>query len=74
MDIVKSNYFYSTELSRSKILTKCFQNMDKVSCYVNAVLECLLHLSAIRKQLFNPMIKIEKLMKQCKILEILVKK
>jgi len=30
-----------------------FQNMDKVSCYVNAVLQCLLHLSAIRKQLFN---------------------
>jgi len=24
-----------------------FQNMDKISCYVNAVLQCLLHLSAI---------------------------
>jgi len=30
-----------------------FQNIDKVSCYVNVVLQCLLHLSAIRKQLFN---------------------
>jgi len=27
--------------------------MDKVSCYVNSVLQCLLYLSAIRKQLFN---------------------
>jgi len=30
-----------------------FQNIDKVSCYVNAALRCLLHLNIIRKQLFN---------------------
>jgi len=41
------------EMSRSNISTKYFQNVDKILNYVNAVLECLLHLSAIRKQLFN---------------------
>jgi len=30
-----------------------FQNVDKVSCYANAALQCLLHLNIIRKQLFN---------------------
>lgn len=30
-----------------------FQNTDKVSCYANAVLQCLLHLNVIRQQLFN---------------------
>jgi len=30
-----------------------FQNIDKVSCYANAVLQCLLHLNGIRKHLFN---------------------
>ena len=30
-----------------------FQNTDKVSCYANAVLQCLFHLNIIRKQLFN---------------------
>jgi len=30
-----------------------FQNIDKVSCYANATLQCLLHLNIIRKQLFN---------------------
>jgi len=28
-----------------------FQNIDEVSCYENAVLQCLLHLHVIRKQL-----------------------
>jgi len=30
-----------------------FQNADNVSCYANAVLQCVLHLNVIRKQLFN---------------------
>ncbi|KAL6254311.1 hypothetical protein P5V15_014360 [Pogonomyrmex californicus] len=30
-----------------------FQNIDKISCYANAVLQCLLHLQVIRKQLLN---------------------
>jgi len=30
-----------------------FQNIDKVSCYANAVLQCLLHLNIIRKHFFN---------------------
>jgi len=30
-----------------------FQNIDEVSCYANAVLQCLLHLHVIRKQLLN---------------------
>ena len=30
-----------------------FQNTDEVSCYANAVLQCLLHLNVIRQQLFN---------------------
>ena len=30
-----------------------FQNTDNVSCYANAVIQCLLHLCAIRKQLSN---------------------
>jgi len=30
-----------------------FQNTDKVSCYANAVLQCLLNLNAIRQQLSN---------------------
>jgi len=30
-----------------------FQNIDKVSCYANASLQCLLHLNTIRKQLYN---------------------
>ena len=30
-----------------------FQNTDNASCYANAVLQCLMHLSPIRKQLFN---------------------
>jgi len=30
-----------------------FQNTDNISCYANAVLQCLMHLSAVRKQLFN---------------------
>jgi len=29
------------------------QNVDKVSCYVNAALQCLLHLNIIRKHLLN---------------------
>lgn len=29
-----------------------FQNTDNVSCYANTVIQCLLHLSGIRKQLF----------------------
>ncbi|XP_067215692.1 uncharacterized protein [Linepithema humile] len=28
-----------------------FQNVDEVSCYANAVLQCLLHLNSIRKQI-----------------------
>jgi len=30
-----------------------FQNIDKVSCYANEVLQRLLHLNVIRKHLFN---------------------
>jgi len=30
-----------------------FQNIDKVSCYANAILQRLLHLHIIRKHLFN---------------------
>ena len=30
-----------------------FQNTDNASCYANAVLQCLMHSSAIRKQLLN---------------------
>jgi len=30
-----------------------FQNIDKVSCYANAALQCLLHLNIIRKHFFN---------------------
>jgi len=30
-----------------------FQNTDKVSCYANAVLQCVFYLNIIRKQLFN---------------------
>ncbi|XP_070528976.1 uncharacterized protein [Cardiocondyla obscurior] len=30
-----------------------FQNTDNVSCYANTVVQCLLHLNAIRKQLLN---------------------
>lgn len=30
-----------------------FQNMNKVSCYANAVLQCLLNLTTIRKELLN---------------------
>jgi len=30
-----------------------FQNIDKISCYANAVFQCLLHLNVIRKHLFN---------------------
>jgi len=30
-----------------------FQNTNKVLSYANAVLQCLLHLSAIRKQIFD---------------------
>jgi len=30
-----------------------FQNIDKISCYAKAVLQCLLHLNVIRKHLFN---------------------
>jgi len=30
-----------------------FQNTDEVSSYANAVLQCLLHLSASRKQIFD---------------------
>jgi len=30
-----------------------FQNIDKVLCYANAVLQCSLHLNVIRKHLFN---------------------
>jgi len=30
-----------------------FQNTDEVSSYAYAVLQCLLHLSAIRKQIFD---------------------
>jgi len=29
-----------------------FQNIDKISCYTNAMLQCLLHLHVIWKQLF----------------------
>jgi len=32
---------------------RAFQKVDKVSCYVNAAIQCLLHLNIIRKQLFN---------------------
>jgi len=32
-------------------ITYDFQNIDKVLCYANAVLQCLLHLHVIRKQL-----------------------
>ncbi|XP_029173809.1 ATP-dependent DNA helicase PIF1-like [Nylanderia fulva] len=30
-----------------------FQNTDKISCYANTVLQCLLHLNIIRQQLIN---------------------
>jgi len=50
----------SVQESNKKVLLKNnawiirgFQNIDKVSCYANAAIQCLLHLNIIRKQLYN---------------------
>jgi len=55
MDIVSPKGNYSIQqncqdqISQQNVWIILFQNMNKVSCYINAVLQCLLHLSAIRK-------------------------
>ncbi|KAL6416969.1 hypothetical protein ACFW04_014763 [Cataglyphis niger] len=36
-----------------KVITSVQKSHEKVSCYANAVLQCLLHLNLIKQQLFN---------------------
>ncbi|KAL6433602.1 hypothetical protein ACFW04_006589 [Cataglyphis niger] len=47
------NYEPSSVIASTTWVIHGFQNTDEVSCYANAVLQCLLHLNVIRQQLFN---------------------